>query len=306
MVNLAKSFYPGYYCKVDILEILATAKENSISILKWKNQRNIVERFTSLDKTTNDSMSFLTSKYNLNIDLKELRGVVILENDVLSPEEINGLTCSYVVTADARYLFYLLVSSDKFNKTFCFSSILRFIGSRIAKLRNIILWKTILNCKLSNGVVIHHTVILGRNVSVKSNSVIGQSGFGYATKRGNVPIRIPHNGSVVIGNRVEIGACTTIDRGTFGNTIIEDDVKIDNGVHVGHNVYLGARTIIAAHAEISGSVVIGRDCWIAPNVSIRDKVKIGDGAIVGIGSVVVKDVPPNTIVYGVPARQRVN
>jgi UDP-3-O-[3-hydroxymyristoyl] glucosamine N-acyltransferase len=132
--------------------------------------------------------------------------------------------------------------------------------------------------------------------------VIGNKGFGYATRLGYPPISIPHLGGVRIGNFVEIGSSVTIDRGTFKDTIIGNFSKIDNGVHIAHNVEIGERSLVTAHVEISGSTKIGSDTWIAPNVSIVQKVNIGNNCLIGIGSVVTNNIPDNTVAYGNPAR----
>ncbi len=89
-----------------------------------------------------------------------------------------------------------------------------------------------------------------------------------------------------------------IARGTIGDTVIEDNVKIDDRVFVAHNCRIGRNTLVIAGSEISGSVEIGEGCWIAPNCAIIDKIKIGDKAKIGIGSVVTEDVPANTVLMG--------
>ena len=143
---------------------------------------------------------------------------------------------------------------------------------------------------------------IGANVTIKPNTTIGGDGFGYATRIGYPPMKIPHFGGVIVGNNVDIGSSVSIDRGVFVNTIISDSVKIDNGVHIAHNVVVGERSLIIAHSEVSGRVVIGNVVWMAPNVSIREKLKIGNRAFVGLGSVVTKDVEEDSIVFGVPAK----
>ena len=155
---------------------------------------------------------------------------------------------------------------------------------------------------IEEGAVVRNAVI-GKNCYIKSNAVIGQKGFSFAKDANGVPFPMPHRGGVVIGDNVEIGACTTVVRGVMSDTIIGDNVKMDDHVHVAHNVTIGENTLITACTEISGSATIGKNVWIAPNSSILDHVTIGDGAFVCIASVVGKRVKPNTKVFGFPARE---
>jgi UDP-3-O-[3-hydroxymyristoyl] glucosamine N-acyltransferase len=101
---------------------------------------------------------------------------------------------------------------------------------------------------------------------------------------------------------VEIGVHCSIAQGTMDPTRIDDYVKIDDCVFIAHNVSVGEGSYVIAGAEISGSVDIGRGVWISPEAAVTNDVTIGDGALVGIGAVVVRDVEPNTVVAGVPAR----
>jgi UDP-3-O-[3-hydroxymyristoyl] glucosamine N-acyltransferase len=161
---------------------------------------------------------------------------------------------------------------------------------------------------LAQGVVVEsNTTIMARTQigsgsRIKSNSVIGTDGFGFEYSDIGVPTRIVHLGGVFIGSNVEIGCNTVIARGTIDDTIIKDDVKIDDHVFIAHNVQIGPRSVIIAGSEISGSVRIGADCWISPQVTILNQVSIGDRALVGIGSVVISDVESETIVVGNPAK----
>jgi UDP-3-O-[3-hydroxymyristoyl] glucosamine N-acyltransferase len=144
---------------------------------------------------------------------------------------------------------------------------------------------------------------IGVNAKIASNVTIGGSGFGFendpVTKE---TLEFPHIGGIRIGNNVSIGSSTCIDRGGLGDTVIGDDVKIDNLVHISHNVKIGNRCKVIALSMIGGSVVIGDDCWISPSSAIRDWRKIGDGALVGLGAVVTKDIESNDIVIGNPAK----
>jgi UDP-3-O-[3-hydroxymyristoyl] glucosamine N-acyltransferase len=157
---------------------------------------------------------------------------------------------------------------------------------------------------LHANVVIHAGTRIGARCVLHSGAVIGADGFGYEQDDEGKWFRIAHLGGVVIGNDVEIGANTCVDRGTFGDTRIDDNVKIDNLVHIAHNVVVRDNALIIAHAMVAGSVTVGKNVWIAPCASIRQKLSIGDDAVIGMGAVVVKDVAPGTTVMGVPATRK--
>jgi UDP-3-O-[3-hydroxymyristoyl] glucosamine N-acyltransferase len=132
---------------------------------------------------------------------------------------------------------------------------------------------------LDAGVSIYHYVTIGKRCRLASGVVVGSDGFGFANQKG-VWHKVPQLGSVEIGDDVDIGANTTIDRGAVGNTVIEEGVKLDNLIQVGHNVRIGAHTVIAGCVGIAGSTIIGKYCMIggasnfAGHLSVADKVII--------------------------------
>ena len=140
---------------------------------------------------------------------------------------------------------------------------------------------------------------IGDRVIVHSGAVIGADGYGFAPD-GNRYVKIPHSGTVVIEEDVEIGANTTIDRATFGETRIGRRVKIDNLVHVAHNVEVGKDTLLVAQVGVSGSSKVGKQVILAGQVGVSGHLEIGDGAIVGPQSGLAKSVAPGETVTGSP------
>jgi len=133
--------------------------------------------------------------------------------------------------------------------------------------------------RLVANVTLCHGVRLGARVLVHPGAVIGADGFGLAREPEGW-IKVPQVGGVTIGDDVEIGANTTIDRGAIEDTVIEDGVKLDNQIQVAHNVRIGAHTVVAGCAGISGSTTIGRNCMIAGAVGIAGHLQIADGTVV--------------------------
>jgi UDP-3-O-[3-hydroxymyristoyl] glucosamine N-acyltransferase len=144
-----------------------------------------------------------------------------------------------------------------------------FIGKNVTIGENTTLWAN---------TTVYHQVEIGRNCLVQSNTVIGSDGFGYANDKGRW-VKIPQLGTVIIGNNVEIGASTTIDRGALGNTIIHDGVILDNQIQIAHNVEIGSGTAMAACSVIAGSSTIGENCTIAGLVGINGHIDITDNCM---------------------------
>lgn len=152
------------------------------------------------------------------------------------------------------------------------------------------------------GVVIRERSEIGVSCILHNNVSIGADGFGYRpSDNGMGLVKIPHIGNVVIGNGVEIGANSCVDRGKFSSTIVGDGCKIDNLVQIAHNCVLGRSCIMAGSSGLAGSVTLGDGVIIGGSASIKDHVTIHSGAVVGAGSGVMNDVPAGKTVLGYPA-----
>ena len=144
---------------------------------------------------------------------------------------------------------------------------------------------------------------VGRRAVLHSGVRLGGDGFGYLPGRDGAPHRkIPHVGRCVIGDDVEIGTNSCVDRGSVDDTVIDDGTKIDNLVHIAHNVHVGKRCLIMALAGIAGSCRVEDDVIIAGQVGISDHVTIGRGARVLVQGGVIGDIPPGGTYWGTPAR----
>lgn len=158
------------------------------------------------------------------------------------------------------------------------------------------------DCVLHGRVVLYSGVRLGRRVVIHAGAVVGADGFGYEKRPDGTWEKFPHLGGVVIGDDVEIGANTCIDRGTLGDTLVRCGVKIDNLVHIAHNAEIGARSLVTAGTVVCGSARVGEDVWLAPLSCVRDRTAVGDGSTIGMGAILNEDVPPGTVMAGTPAR----
>ena len=157
------------------------------------------------------------------------------------------------------------------------------------------------NTVIWSGTVIRERCHVGSDCIIHPNATIGADGFGFRPCAERGLVKIPQIGNVIIGNNVEIGANTCVDRGKFSSTILGDGCKIDNLVQIGHNSKLGKFCIMAGNSGLAGSVTLGNGVIIGGSASIKDHTTIGDGAIVGAGSGVTGDIPAGKTRLGYPA-----
>ena len=154
---------------------------------------------------------------------------------------------------------------------------------------------------LAPGVVVRARCTIGRNVRIGPNSVIGHDGFGYHYS-GGVHQKVPHVGTVVIEDDVELGACACVDRAKFGATRVGAGTKIDNLVQIAHNVQVGKGCLLAALAGVAGSAALGDFVVMGGHAGVRDNIKIGRGVQASAFAAIAGDVPDGESIAGIPAR----
>lgn len=292
----------------DILNYLRDIKEEFQFI---GNEKEVIEGYSSIYEYKGNTITWLRSEKNFE-EVKE-NIVFPIKFIVLPKEYLNfGYFTNYIKTDDPHRIFFKILEEFYVEKKQSLIGKNNIISSETKIAGDVYIGN---NCTIEYGVEIdsgtriYNNVTLAENVKIgkgciiKSGAVIGESGHGYVKEKDGKYTRVPHLGSVIIGNYVDIGASTTIERGTMENTIIEDGVKIDDLCQISHNTYIGENTMIIVHSAIYGSARIGKNCWIASSI-IKNQVKIGDNVTVGMGSVVTKDIQSNTTVFGIPAKAR--
>lgn len=177
------------------------------------------------------------------------------------------------------------------------------IGSRTRILPNAYIGRGVVigdDCVICPGAAILEGTTIGDRVIINSNAVIGSEGFGFSESDG-ILVKMPQVGGVIIGNDVEIGACTCVDRGTIDNTVIGEGSKLDNLVQVGHNVVIGKNVRIAAQTGFPGRVKVEDDAVIGGQAGFQNGITVGKSARVASQAGVFKSIPPNQTVSGYPA-----
>lgn len=157
------------------------------------------------------------------------------------------------------------------------------------------------NTIIYNSVVIYHNCQIGSNCIIHASSVIGADGFGFAKDENGAYVKMPQNGTVIIDDNVEIGASTTIDRGSMGPTVISKGVKLDNQIQIAHNVEIGENTAMAACSAVAGSAKIGKNCIVAGKCGIVGHLSIADNTTLAADTNVTSTIKePGQIMFGTP------
>lgn len=294
---------------IDIGSIREYLKDANIKHQYFGDDFINIETYSIPDDIKDNSILWIKDPIKIkNYDLSQHEGVLIVTT---SMGDINSIDGNFLVSDNSKELFFSILNhffSEEKKKNYIGKSSTvetNQIGKNVYIGHNCYISSKVIikdNVVINNNVVIEGDVIIGNDTMIYSGVVIGADGYGYYQNDKGENIKVPHLGGVIIGDSVEIGANTCIDRGTLGNTVIEDDVKIDNLCHIAHNVHIEKNANVIALSMIAGSVVLKENSYIAPSASVMNQLTIGENSIVGLGAVVVKNVEDNVVVAGVPAK----
>lgn len=279
--------------KIKLNEVL---KNSSL----WSNDAEISFSITSkLDSKTPNSLSFLESGTYVTELLNNSNIKYVITTEEITTEYKLDKYKIIIISSSPKYDFYTLHNYIVNNKTNwepskVHESVIVGQNTSIAKNGVIILKGTI----LGPNVTIIEGVSIGENCVIGPGCVIGNDSF-ECIKHQNKVLSVKHDGKVIIHNNVELGSNTTIDKGLMGkNTIICNDVKMDNQVHISHNVTIDTCTLLAASVTIAGNTRLGKNIWVGPGAIISNRLVIGDNAKISLGAVVSTNVSENETVTG--------
>ena len=288
------------------------------------NSELFIDGVSSLDDGKPSTISYLYSKkYEKFLESSEAAAVVVSDESLIKNKD--GLVVDEPRLAFVKILEFFSEKIDQYaniDKTAQISSS-SIIGSKVNIGANVVIGKNVIiddnvsigpnsvidsrsmigkNTKIFSNIHLYQDSIIGSDCIIHSGVVIGADGYGFVSLEDD-HIKIPQLGKVVIGNNVEIGANSTIDCGTIGDTMIGNMCKLDNGVQIGHNVSIGKGCLLTAHVTIAGSTKIGEFCAFGGQAGAVDNVTIGDRAIFACYTAVTKDLPGGKMYSGAPARE---
>ena len=290
--------------KISGPEELSSATINQVSFI-------VSKKYVYLWKDSKASAVIIND--NLNVDSFENRAVIKVKNaDLAMAKMLEVFSPSSPVFEVDIHPTAVILDSAQIGEN-CKIGANCYVGHNVVLGDDVILYPNVSifdettignNTVIWSGSVIRERSVIGSHCIFHNNVSIGADGFGYRpSDDGRGLVKIPHIGNVVIGDGVEIGANSTVDRAKFSSTIIGDGCKIDNLVQIAHNCILGRSCIMAGSSGLAGSVTLGDGVIIGGASSVKDHTKIGSGAVVGGGSGVMNDVPAGTTVVGYPAAE---
>ena len=273
------------------------------------NEDVFVSKLAKIEEGEKGSISFLSNVKYTNF-IYNTKASVVIVNDDFKPEK--NISATLIRVKDAYQAFTQLLTYynqaklDKkgienpsyISKTATIGNepyigAFAYIGENVKLGNNVKIYPQVYvgdnvsigdNTTLFSGVKVYAESVIGNDCILHANAVVGADGFGFApTEDGNF-IKIPQTGNVIIGNKVEIGSQTTVDRATLGSTILRDGVKLDNLIQIAHNVVIGENTVIAAQTGVAGSAKVGKNCMIGGQVAIAGHITIPDNVKIGATS----------------------
>ena len=301
------------------------AKKLNAELSMPGDPETFVEGLNTLSAASHNEVSFFSRKKYLK-DLEKTKACAVIigeEHKGLAPCQTLVGGDAYLLYANATHIFRELnaepvangiseladispsakISSSATIGSFCKISENVEIGSEVTIGSGVIIGNSVKiedKTHVYSNVSIYHSVSIGSNCIIHSGAVVGSDGLGFA-RDGEDWVKIEHLGSVIIGNNVEIGSNCSIDRGSLGDTCLDDQVKLDNKVHLAHNVCIGRATVIAANTAIAGSTTIGKNCTISGGSGIIDNLNITDSVHITAFSLVIKSITkPGTYTSGTP------
>jgi len=283
-----------------------------------------INSFESLDNAGENDMTFLNSSKYQNISLKTKAAACITSQNLSKflPQECIKLDVKNVLFAVTQVakMFYPKADMDFPDENLLKSEEIKNLYPSVKFGQNVLIGKNVRvgkNSHIDSNTIIESNVDIGEyctigsfvtiknsiiknNVYIQDGSKIGVKGFGFIPNK-NKNIRTPHVGKVILEEGVEIGANSTIDRGSLSNTIIGNNTFLDNQVHVAHNVQIGKNCMIAGQVGFAGSSIIGDNVVIGGQAGISGHLHIGNNVKIGGGSGVINNIPDNNQVMGYPA-----
>ena len=285
---------------------------------KYTGENFDVKTVSSLNNPKNGSLLFFSEKMNTKFNFKdqihyELKKLEAFDNIILiaRPEIKEKINVPLIESENPRHDFYRVImkyfSENRFGSGIHDTAVIEknvkigknvYIGPHCYVDKDVEIAD---NVKILSNVSIYGITKIGKNSVIQSNTTIGAEGFSFSFAEDKF-VHFAHVGSIQIGENVWIGSNTMIEKAQIDQTIIEDDVNIDDHVTIAHNAKIGRFSQITVGSIIAGRAKIGEGCWISPNSVIDNGFQIGNNCVVGSGSLVRKNFPDNCVIFGSPAK----
>ena len=297
-INCVNDIKENFDLRINSIESLSSSTKNDITFLNSKKYKDQALKTNAAACITTSNFEEILPTKCIKINVKNILLAVTLVSKMFYPK------------ADIDYPDETLKTSNdlknSYPKVFFGKNVMigknvkigenSYIGSNTIIEKNVEIGK---NCIVGSGVILKSSIIYN-NVNIQDGCKIGVKGFGFIPLK-NENLRTPHVGKVILNQGVEIGANSTIDRGSLADTVIGKNTFLDNQIHVAHNVKIGKNCMIAGQVGFAGSTTLGDNVVIGGQAGVSGHLKIGNNVKIGGGSGVIDDIPDNQQVMGYPA-----